>query len=118
MDLSRFPDGEMEYPAHCVGLTYTIFPEPRDFYLRDCDKGDSVRAKHPNPNSPIVGGAVGVIGMLKSDGGHTYLHPDGTRAKARAFCSSLHFEPAPELKLRIVFREKHVPDMGVQIIGS
>ena len=101
-----------------MGLTYTIFPELQDFYLRDCDNGDSPRMKHPNPHGPVIGGAVGLIGMIKSDGEHTYLHPDGTKAKARAFCSSLHFEPASELKLRIVFREKRVPDIEVQLIGS
>ena len=118
MDQNLFPDNDMEYPTHCVGLTYTIFPELQDFYLRDCDKGDGIRVKHPNHNGPVVSGAVGLIGMIKSDGEHTYFHPDGTRAKARAFCSSLHFEPVPELKLRIVFREKRVPDMEVQVIGS
>ena len=64
---------------------------------------------------PTVGGAVGVIGMISSDSKHTYLHPDGTTAKAHAFCSSLHFEPVKELKLNIVFREKRVPDIEVQI---
>ena len=116
MDQDYFHGDNMEYPTHCVGLTYTIFPELQDFYLRDCDKGDGPRVKHPNPNGPVVAGAVGVIGLIRSDGGHTYLHPDGTPAKARAFCSSLHFEPVKELELNIVFREKRVPDMEVQLI--
>ena len=116
MDRSYFSNDDMEYPAHCVGLTYTIFPELQDFYLRDCDNGDNPRVKHPNPHGPVIGSAVGVIGMIKSDSQHTYLHPDGTPAKARAFCSSLHFEPVKELTLSIVFREKRVPDVEVQII--
>ena len=115
-DRSHFRNDDMEYPTHCVGLTYTIFPELQDFYLRDCDNGDSSRMKHPNPGGPISMGAVGVIGMIKSGSGHTYLHPDGTPAKARAFCSSLHFEPVKELELNIVFREKRVPDIEVQIM--
>ena len=116
IDQSHFRDDSMEYPTHCVGLTYTIFPELQDFYLRDCDNGDSSRMKHHNPGGPISMGAVGVIGMIKSDSQHTYLHPDGTPAKPRAFCSSLHFEPVKELMLNIVFREKRVPDIEVQII--
>ena len=116
VDQSHFRDDSMEYPTHCVGLTYTIFPELQDFYLRDCDNGDSSRMKHHNPGGPISMGAVGVIGMIKSDSQHTYLHPDGTPAKPRAFCSSLHFEPVKELMLNIVFREKRVPDIEVQII--
>ena len=116
IDQSHFRDDSMEYPAHCVGLTYTIFPELQDFYLRDCDNGDGPRAKHQNPDGPVIGGAVGVIGMIKSDSQHTYLHPDGTPAKARAFCSSLHFEPVKELELNIVFREKRIPDIEVKII--
>ena len=116
MDQSYFRNDDMEYPTHCMGLTYTIFPELQDFYLRDCDNGDSPRMKHQNPDGPVIGGAVGVIGMIKSDIKHTYLHPDGTPAKARAFCSSLHFEPVKELELNIVFREKRVPDIEVQII--
>ena len=54
IDHSHFHNDDMEYPTHCVGLTYTIFPELQDFYLRDCDKGDSPRAKHPNPNGPSL----------------------------------------------------------------
>ena len=116
MDQSHFHNDAMEYPTHCVGMTYTIFPELQDFYLRDCDNGDSPRAKNPNPYGPISMGAVGVIGMIKSDSQHTYLHPDGTPAKARAFCSSLHFEPIKELELNIVFREKRSPDIEVRLI--
>ena len=116
MDQSIFHDDSMEYPTHCVGLTYTIFPELQDFYLRDCDNGDSSRMKHHNPGGPISMGAVGVIGMIKSDSHHTYLHPDGTPAKARAFCSSLHFEPVKKLELNIVFREKRSPDIEVRLI--
>ena len=116
MDQSIFHDDSMEYPTHCVGLTYTIFPELQDFYLRDCDNGDSSRMKHPNPGGPISMGAVGVIGMIKSDSHHTYLHPDGTPAKACAFCSSLHFEPVKKLELNIVFREKRIPDIEVRLI--
>ena len=74
--------------------------------------------KHPNPNGPIVASAVGVIGMIKSDSAHTYFHPDGMPAKAHAFCSSLHFEPVRELELNIVFREKRIPDIKVELISS
>lgn len=116
MDQSHFCDDSMEYPTHYVGLTYTVFPELQDFYLRDCDNGDSPRAKHPNPGGPIAGGTVGLIGMVSGGSGHTYLHPDGTPAKARAFCSSLHFEPVRELKLNIVFQEKRLPDIEIQLI--
>ena len=116
IDQSHFRNDDMDYPTHCVGLTYTIFPELQDFYLRDCDDGDSPRMKHPNPHGPVIGSAVGVIGMIKSDSNDAYLHPDGTPARARAFCSSLHFEPVKELELNIVFREKRVPDIEVQII--
>ena len=115
MEQSRFSDDSMEYPAHYVGLTYTIFPELWDFYLQDCDSGDSPRAKHPNADWALIGGTVGVIGMIRSgDGQAAYLHPDGTPAKVRAFCSSLHFEPVKELN--IVFREKYIPDVEVRII--
>ena len=72
--------------------------------------------KHPNPHGPVIGSAVGMIGMIKSDSQHTYLHPDGTPAKPRAFCSSLHFEPVKELTLNIVFREKRIPDIEAKII--
>ena len=116
LDQDHFRNDDMEYPTHCVGLTYTIFPELQDFYLRDCDKGDNLRVKHPNPNGSVVAGAVGVIGMIGSDSERAYLHPDGTPAKAHAFCSSLHFEPVKELELNIVFREKRVPDIEVQLI--
>ncbi|MCH5197559.1 MAG: hypothetical protein J1E34_01520 [Oscillospiraceae bacterium] len=116
IDQSRFRDDSMEYPTHCVGLTYTIFPELQNFYLRDCDKGDSPRAKKPDLNG-IIGGAMGVIGMIISDGSRDeFFHPDGTPAKKYAFCSSMHFEPVMEPELNIVFREKHIPDVEVKLI--
>ena len=117
LDRNYFRDDDMEYPTHCVGLTYTIFPEPQGFCLRDCDNGDSPRAKRQNPYGPVSVGAVGMIGMIRNDDSQTmYRHPDGTPAKARAFCSSLHFEPVKELALNIVFREKRIPDIEVKII--
>ena len=116
LDQNYFRDESMEFPTHCVVLTYTIFPELRDFYLRDCDNGDSPRAKHPNPHGPVPTGAVGMIGMVRSDDQTAYSHPDGTAAKTRAFCSSLHFEPVKELELNIVFREKRISDIEVRLI--
>lgn len=116
LDPSHFPDDNMEYPTHCVGLAYTVFPELQDFYLRDCDKGDSPRVKHRNPDGSVIGGTVGLISVISGESKDTYLHPDGTSAKTRVFCSSLHFEPVKELELNIVFREKRMPDIEVQLI--
>ena len=116
LDQNYFRVEDMEYPTHCVLLTYTIFPELRDFYLHDRDNGDRPRARHPNPHGPVSTGAVGMIGMVRSDDQTAYSHPDGTAAKTRAFCSSLHFEPVKELELNIVFREKRISDIEVRLI--
>ena len=116
LDQSYFQDDSMEYPAHCVGLIYTIFPELEDFYMRDCDKGDTPRAKHPDPNGAVFVSVVGVAGIINSGSDNTYTHPDGTPAKARTLCSSLHFEPVGDLKLNIIFREKRMPDIEVRLI--
>ena len=116
LEQSMFRDDSMEYPTHFMGLIYTMFHETDDFYLRDCAKGDNPRVKHPNPNGAVSMSVMGVSGLINHDNQTTYLHPDGTPAKARSFCSDLHFEPLRELKLNIVFREKRVPDIEVQLI--
>ena len=115
LEPSHFPDDSMEYPTHYVELVYTLFPELQDFYLRDCDKGDSPRVKRQSPDG-TVGGTVGLISVISGESKDTYLNPDGTSAKARVFCSSLHFEPVRELELNIVFREKRMPDIEARLI--
>ena len=114
-DQSHFRDDSMEYPTHCVELVYTIFPEVEDFYLRDCDQGDNPRPRHPNPTGAVFLTSA-IFGFASNDSTNEYIHPDKTAAKVRAFGSSFHFEPVKELKLNIIFREKRIPDIEVQLI--
>ena len=116
MDPARFQDENMEWPTHCSIMTYTIFPEIEDFYLKDSCQGDSPRQKQISKHGAMAS-SVGIIGLeARGKSGTEYYHPDGSLAKIRVSCSSMYFEKPEKIEWNITFREKRVSDIEVQLI--
>jgi len=116
LDAERFAsDPDTEYPLHFTTMVYTLFPEsePCACVIKDRGRGDSPRKKGDGGN---LGGAVGVIGMMKRETGKEYSHPDGTPATARVACSSLRFKPAQATEWYPVFQEKQVEDFTIALL--
>ena len=115
MDPNHFPDESMEWPTHYSVMTYTLFPELEDVYLKDACQGDSPRSKQGNQHQGAT--SVGIIGLRpKAEDGEDYYHPDGTAAKLRVCCSSMYFEKPAKIEWELTFKEKRVPDIKVKLI--
>lgn len=116
--LALMEDGEWEYPSHYTAMVYAVWPElpKRSVAVRDCGEGDRPRRKAAsNPNEfAIVGAAcVGVIGG--ADGPTAVLLTGGKSADRRAVCSALRFQPAQQIEWRLVFYQKTVEDIEVEL---
>lgn len=115
MDSNRFSDEGMEWPTNYSIMTYTLFPELEEVYLKDSSQGDSPRSKLRNQHKGAT--SVGIIGLRpKAENGEDYHHPDGTVAKLRVCCSSMYFERPKRIEWVVTFKEKRVPDISVKLI--
>ena len=115
MDPSHFPDESMEWPTNYSVMTYTLFPELEEVYLKDSCQGDSPRRKQGNPHRGAS--SVGIIGLRpKAVDGEDHYHPGGSVAKLRVCCSSMYFEKPEKIEWELTFKEKRVPDIQVKLI--
>ena len=89
------------YPEYCHLLSYCISPEiSRDFFdIRDCAEGDHPRKAEASEESGGSQGAAAVFMACKS-----------SLPGERAAVSSMHFEPVPEIRWRIVFHVRTKPN--------
>lgn len=122
MEQRHFQDESMEYPTHYTAMTYTLYPDisGHNFMIRDYKKGDRPRLKKIRNGEfePVSVSSVGVIGIIGgADGPTMILLSDGSSAKLRVACSSLHFEPKSEVEWYVSFREKLMEDIEVTLIG-
>ena len=116
-----FAHEEYEFPTHHTAMTYTIEPElpNKNFQVRDCLDNDEPKRRPRKPYEPqasydacsigIIGGADGPTALIFSNG-------SGTKTVPHAALSALHFEPVDEIEWKIIFREKLMEDIEVDII--
>ncbi|MBU5625815.1 sodium ion-translocating decarboxylase subunit beta [Oscillibacter sp. MSJ-2] len=111
-----FREEGTDVPTHLCLLRYHLLPDlPQDgFLVRDCRESDP-----PRPREGEAGGsgfhgaaAVGVIGG--ADGPVAVFAAGG--ANPRAACSSLRFEPPPEVEWRVEFRVRTLPEQTVDLL--
>ncbi len=122
VDLGRLPD-DREYPNHYTAMSYVVEPElPRgSLTVRDCGQGDPPRLKPQEPVSEVTGSvdgsvaacSVGIIGG--ADGPTVILLSNGKTGQTRSVCSALRFAPLEEIEWRIVFHQKTVEDIEVDL---
>lgn len=106
MDAAHFQDSDQwEYPTHYAAMSFEIEPElPRQsLAVRDCAQGDRPRHKQSDPAGPTVASSVGIILATSKSG------------QPRAACSSLYFEPPEQIQWRMVFYQKTVEDMTLDL---
>lgn len=110
---AAFRRDDLEYPTHFLVLTYTIEPElpAGAYWLKDCNEGDSPRAKELVTARPevldaasvgVIGGAVSVVALT-------------AKGEPRAVCSSLYFQPPETVQWQLIFREKTKEDVAVDV---
>lgn len=96
--MEQFPD--TEFPTHFLAMSFTLEPEA-DLTVLDCAESDRPR--------PDFNGAFGIIGG--ADGPAAL-----TTKELHAACSAVHFEPVEDVEWRVVFYEKPVEDLTVELI--
>lgn len=124
IDVSRLGN-DWEYPTHCTALSYVVEPElPRQsLTVRDCRQGDSPR---PRPQKELdalaaIGGvdgptaacSIGIIGGM--DGPTAILLGNGKSSQPCTACSSLYFQPPEQIEWRMMFRQKTVEDIELDL---
>ena len=117
--LSHMDDGVWEYPTQFTSMTYAVWPDlPQGAVsVQDCGEGDRPRRKAPpDPMGPTASNAValGVIGG--ASGPVTVVLANRESARRRGACSALRFHAGEPVEWRLVFYEKTVEDLNVNIL--
>ena len=60
---------------------------------------------------------LAVIGVIRGADGPAAIIAGQSAPKFHAACSSLHFEPVDEVEWRVIFSEKLMPDIDVELIA-
>lgn len=115
-----FASEEYEFPTHHTMMTYTVEPElsNKNFQIRDCLDNDEARHK-PKKRFEPQGTAAACIGIIGSaDGPTAIILSNGSKVETatHATFSALHFEPIDDIEWRMVFCEKLMEDVKVELI--
>lgn len=117
-----FANEEYEYPTHHTAMTYTLEPDlpNRNFQVRDVLNNDEPKRRPRNGYEPkatydacsigIIGGADGPTAIILSQG-------EKKTVAQHVALSALHFEPTNNVEWKIVFREKLMEDLEVDLIS-
>ncbi len=116
-----FAHEEYEFPTHHTAMSYTIDPElsNKNFQVRDRLDNDEPKRRPRKPYAPQAGYDACSIGILGGADGPTafiFSNGSGTKTVPHAALSALHFEPVEEIEWKIIFREKLVEDIEVDIM--
>ena len=113
----HFPDGDLEYPTHCMAMEYAVSPDlPQNgVFLWDCCVGDQPRSR--NGGKCSCGTAMGIIRSPKGSDTVT-LSDSGTPLLRRSACSSLRFLPPETVEWRMCFRAKLLEDQTEVLIDG
>ena len=116
-----FRDTGMEYPSHYLAMSYSLEPDifGQSLMIQDCAEGDRPRQKKHDPNefAPVAFSGAAVIGVIRGADGPAAIIAGQSAPKFHAACSSLHFEPVDEVEWRVIFSEKLMPDIDVELIA-
>ena len=103
------PDMEgLKFPEHVLKITYEIAPQPKDdFYLQDCEEGDTVwTTAHGKRSVSVIGGQSGptsifLAGTIESGDQVAYSSP--------------HFHPVKETIWKPVFYRQELEEKYLSI---
>lgn len=114
-----FQEKTFEFPKHHVAMTYVLEPElpGRNFQVRDCLPNEQPKLKPKNqfePQSEYDACCVGIIGG--ADGPTSVFVSPIHKTEQHIALSALRFEPANDIEWKIVFREKLVEDIEIELL--
>lgn len=117
--LARMDNAEWEYPSHFTAMTYAVWPDlpQRAVSVRDCGEGDRPRRKTPpEPMGPTAASATALEVIGGMPGPAAVVLANGESARRRGVCSALRFQAGEPVEWRMVFYEKTVEDLEVNIL--
>ncbi len=111
LDISLF-----EYPTNYTAMSYVIEPElPKEsFKVRDCIQGVKVPEVLDRVSGAMAAYSVGIIGG--EDGPTAIISANSKPSQHHAACSALHFEMPEEVKWQMVFYQKTVENMEIDLL--
>lgn len=116
-----FENPEYEFPTHHIAMTYTLEPDipNKNFTVRDCLDNDQPKRRPKTDYEPQATYDACAIGIIGGEDGPTAIilsdRKNGTKTVPHAALSALHFEPTNDVAWKMVFREKLVKDMEVDL---
>lgn len=118
LNADHFAQPGMEYPTHFIAMSCAITPElPQGVLtIRDCMESDAPRPKPGDARHPeFVGAAcIGIIGG--ADGPTAIILGNSSKGTLQAACSAPRFAPPEEVEWRMIFHEKHLADITLQLL--
>ncbi len=115
LEFPRSTEQDLEFPACCTVIGYTITPElPKEtLTISDCAESDPPRQKSNSPSASSASG-ISSFGFMVGNFGSASITPlDGLRSA----CSSLHFEPVENVDWFLIFHEKQFEDLTLTLIS-
>lgn len=104
-----FAHEEYEFPTHHTAMTFTLEPDlpVEKFRVRDCLSNDPPKRHIQNAFAPQASydAAIAVIGGK-----------DNTAFSSHMEISALHFEPHPDVEWKMIFHEKIMEDIKVELM--
>lgn len=104
------------FPRHYTAMTYTLSPELPDLCVRVLGCGESDRPlENPFvPGTPPTGAAN--IGIIGGADGPTVIILGCESSALHTACSAVRFEPEADPEWRLVFREKAMEDISLELL--
>lgn len=111
-------DAEVELPAHCTVMSYTLSPDLSDdsFTVMDCAGSDPPRQSAGDTGGQS-GSSVCTAGIIYGEA-EPAVSDDGSPIRLHTACSALHFVPDDNVEWRMVFYEKSCEDVAAELIGG
>jgi hypothetical protein len=119
LSMKAFQHEEYEYPTHHTAMAYTLEPElsGRNFQIRDCLQNEEPKRKPKNMYEPQVNYDACSIGIIGGADGPTEIFVSPIqKVEQRVALSALHFEPTDDVEWKIVFHEKLMEDIDVELL--
>lgn len=122
LSAQHISDAEYEFPTHHTAMTYKLEPNipNKNFQIRDCIDNDEPKRKSEKASATqsndeacaigIIGGADGPTVMILACANNT------SSSEVHTTFSALHFELQENIEWKLVFNEKPMEDIEVDLL--
>lgn len=122
LSIQHISDAEYEFPTHYTAMTYKLEPNiPNEsFQIRDCVDNDEPKRKSEKGFASQSTDEACAIGIIGSADGPTVIMlsavNNSSNSEVHTVFSSLHFEPRENIEWKLIFNEKPMDDVEVDLL--